>query len=131
MKACEGRIGRVFLIRLEDGDVVPECIERFAEEKSIKVGHVIMVGGVGSGEVVVGPRDSETMPPDPMLLPVDAALASGRPIRKLSDKGAIIFMDSRFKAKYKWITDWIREELEIIPDKSNAIIQNLYSFWKA
>ncbi len=33
MKACEGRIGRVFIIELEDGDVVPECIEQFAEQK--------------------------------------------------------------------------------------------------
>lgn len=55
--------------------------------------------------------------------------ASGRPIRKISDKGAIIFMDSRFKAKYKWISSWIREELELIPDKPNAVIQNLNPFW--
>ncbi|MBA7627711.1 ATP-dependent DNA helicase DinG [subsurface metagenome] len=55
--------------------------------------------------------------------------ASGRPIRKLSDKGAIIFMDDRFKAKYKWISDWIRKELELIPDKPKAIIQNLSPFW--
>ncbi|MFX0080791.1 MAG: helicase C-terminal domain-containing protein [Candidatus Hodarchaeota archaeon] len=55
--------------------------------------------------------------------------ASGRPIRKISDKGAIIFMDSRFKAKYKWISEWIRGELEIIPDRPNAIIQNLDPFW--
>ncbi|MFX1530182.1 MAG: helicase C-terminal domain-containing protein [Promethearchaeota archaeon] len=57
--------------------------------------------------------------------------ASGRPIRKISDKGAIIFMDSRFKAKYKWISEWIREELEIIPDIPNAIIQNLNPFWNS
>jgi len=57
--------------------------------------------------------------------------ASGRPIRKISDKGAIIFMDSRFKAKFKWISDWIRKELEVIPDKPNAIIQNLSTFWNA
>jgi len=56
--------------------------------------------------------------------------ASGRPIRKISDKGAIIFMDSRFKAKYKWISEWIRKELKIIPDKPNAIIQNLSPFWQ-
>ncbi|MEE9378659.1 MAG: helicase C-terminal domain-containing protein [Candidatus Lokiarchaeia archaeon] len=55
--------------------------------------------------------------------------ASGRPIRKISDKGAIIFMDSRFKAKYKWISDWIRRELKIILDKPNAILQNLSPFW--
>ncbi len=71
MKASEGKIGRVFVVRLEDGDVVPTCIERFAAEKGISVGHVILVGGIGSGEVVVGPRDSAKMPPEPMLLPVD------------------------------------------------------------
>jgi len=73
MKACEGRIGRVFVIRLEDGDVVPECIERFAEEKGVSVGQAILVGGIGSGDVVVGPRRSEEMPPEPMLLPIDGA----------------------------------------------------------
>ena len=73
MKACEGHIGRVFVIRLEDGDVVPACIERFAEEKGISVGHVLLVGGIGGGEVVVGPRNSEGRPPEPMLLPVDGA----------------------------------------------------------
>jgi len=73
MKASEGTIGRVFVIRLEDGDVVPECIERFAEDKGVKVGHVVMIGGVGGGQVVVGPRRSDEMPPDPMLLPLDGA----------------------------------------------------------
>ena len=73
MKTSEGHIGRVFVVRLEDGDIVPDCIERFAEEKGISVGHVILVGGIGGGEVVVGPRDSEKMPPEPMLLPVDSA----------------------------------------------------------
>jgi DNA excision repair protein ERCC-2 len=55
--------------------------------------------------------------------------AGGRPIRKISDKGALIFMDRRFKDKYQWISDWIRKELEVVPDKNNAIIQNLYPFW--
>lgn len=73
MKACEGQIGRAFVIRLEHGDVVPTCIERFAEENKISAGHVIMVGGIDTGEVVVGPRYSNEMPPQPMLLPVDNA----------------------------------------------------------
>ena len=73
MKACEGRIGRVFVIRLEDGDVVPECIEHFAQEKGVSVGQAILVGGIGGGDVVVGPRRSEERPPEPMLLPIDGA----------------------------------------------------------
>ncbi len=73
MKTSEGRMGRVFVLRLEDGDVVPDIIEKFAAEKGIKVGHVILIGGIGGGQVVVGPRDSKAMPPEPVLLPVDGA----------------------------------------------------------
>jgi predicted DNA-binding protein with PD1-like motif len=73
MKASEGYIGRVFVLRLEDGDTLPDCIEKFAAEKSIKCGQVVLVGGIGAGQVVVGPRKSDEMPPEPMLLPVDGA----------------------------------------------------------
>ncbi len=73
MKATEGTIGRVFVLRLEDGDVVPDCIEKFAAEKGVRHGQVVLVGGIGAGQVVVGPRDSEEMPPDPMQLFVEGA----------------------------------------------------------
>ena len=73
MKACEGKLGRVFVIRLEDGDVIPGCVERFAQENGISVGQVILVGGIGGGEVIVGPQRSDEMPPQPMLLPIDGA----------------------------------------------------------
>ena len=62
MKASEGKIGRVFVIRLEDGDAIPACIESFAEEKKISAGQVILIGGIGDGQVVVGPRRSNEMP---------------------------------------------------------------------
>ena len=73
MKASEGKQGRGFVLRLEDGDILPDCIERFAEEKGVSAGYVVVVGGVGKGEVVVGPRHSSQMPPEPMLLPIDGA----------------------------------------------------------
>ena len=73
MKAAEGKIGRVFVVRLEDGDVLPGCIEEFAAEKSVKCGHVILVGGIGGGEIVVGPRNSDEMPPDPVYMPIKGA----------------------------------------------------------
>lgn len=71
MKASQGRIGRVFVIRLEDGDVVPDCIERFAADQGVTLAHAVLIGGIGSGQVVVGPRHFDHMPPEPMLLPVD------------------------------------------------------------
>ena len=73
MKAVEGHIGRIFIIRLEDGDMIPTCIESFAEENGVSIGQAILVGGIGSGNIVVGPRRSEERPPQPMFLPVDGA----------------------------------------------------------
>jgi predicted DNA-binding protein with PD1-like motif len=73
MQASEGKIGRVFILRLEDGDVVPGCIEAFAAENNIKIAGVTLIGGIGEGQIVVGPRHSDAMPPDPMLLPLDGA----------------------------------------------------------
>ena len=73
MKASEGKIGRIFVLRLEDGEVVPEVIERFAGEKGIKVAHVVLIGGIAGGQIVSGPRETEAMPPDPVLVPVEEA----------------------------------------------------------
>jgi uncharacterized protein len=73
MKSVEARPGRIFMLRLEDGDMVPHCIESFAKEHSVRAGFVLLLGGLHEGEVVVGPRESAAMPPDPMRLPVDGA----------------------------------------------------------
>jgi predicted DNA-binding protein with PD1-like motif len=71
MKYSEGKIGRVFVISLQDDDELPGCIEKFATEHGVKVGQAILVGGIGSGEVVSGPRRNRELPIEPMLLPVD------------------------------------------------------------
>ncbi|GAG84101.1 unnamed protein product [marine sediment metagenome] len=55
--------------------------------------------------------------------------ASGRPIRKENDKGVIVFLDSRFKERLGWISEWVRDEIEIIPDHKNSIRSHLANFW--
>lgn len=57
MQYEEGRLGRVFALRLEEGDRLPDCIEEFAGEKEIRCGMVIHLGGVEDGSrLVVGPE---------------------------------------------------------------------------
>jgi uncharacterized protein len=73
MQYSEGKLGRVFMIRLEDGEVIPDSIEQFAAKHKITHGQAILIGGIGSGQVVSGPRYSDVNLPDPMLLPVDGA----------------------------------------------------------
>jgi len=71
MRFSEGKLGRVFVLRLDDGDVIPGCIEQFAADEDVKAAQVVLLGAVQSGEVVAGPRASRSAPAGPMLLPVD------------------------------------------------------------
>lgn len=67
MKYSKGSLGRVVVIRLEDGDVVHECIERVAVAEDICRGYVMLVGGADQGShVVVGPEDGRAQPVVPM-----------------------------------------------------------------
>ncbi|UCD56730.1 MAG: DNA-binding protein [Candidatus Hydrogenedentota bacterium] len=68
MKYSEGSIGRIFVMRLEDGDKLPAAIEGFAAAKGVGRAMCMLVGGIDEGgNIVVGPSDRETMPPEPML----------------------------------------------------------------
>ena len=58
MKYSEASQGRIFVIRLEDGDIVHESIEAFAAEQSIRSAALIIIGGADKkSRLVVGPED--------------------------------------------------------------------------
>ncbi len=68
MQYSEGAVGRVFAIRLEHGDPMPETLEKFAAEKKVQSGLAVMVGGAQDGsKFVVGPEDGRKLPPVPMI----------------------------------------------------------------
>ena len=56
MRSAELRDGRVFVLRLEDGEVLHEVVESFCTENGIRNATVTAVGGVDAGsEFVSGP----------------------------------------------------------------------------
>ncbi len=71
MIASEGSVGRVFVLRLEDGDRLPECIERFATERGVSRGLCALIGGLGGGRLVVGPQQSDASPITPLVHAVE------------------------------------------------------------
>lgn len=61
MRYTEGAIGRVFILRLEDGEVLNDTIEAFARSKAIARAFVSFLGGSADGsKVVVGPDAGRT-----------------------------------------------------------------------
>ena len=67
MKYSEAKPGRVFVIRLEDGEVIHEEIENFAKKHQIKAAALTILGGADKGStLVVGPEDGRKSPVVPM-----------------------------------------------------------------
>lgn len=67
MKYSEAKYGRIFVIRLEDGDILHECIEEFARENNVKAGFLIATGGADKGsKLVVGPEKGRATSINPM-----------------------------------------------------------------
>jgi predicted DNA-binding protein with PD1-like motif len=67
MKYSEAKQGRVFVIRLEDGDILHEVIEEFAVQQGITAAKLIAVGGADDGsQLVVGPKEDRAKPIEPM-----------------------------------------------------------------
>ena len=67
MIVSEGRLGRVFVLRLGDGDRIPDAIESFASKRGISSALVAALGGLQNGKLVVGPADGAVMPPQTLL----------------------------------------------------------------
>jgi uncharacterized protein len=56
MQFTEGRMGRVFVLRLEDGERLNDTLEAFARQQGLKHALAFYLGGSASGsQVVVGP----------------------------------------------------------------------------
>ncbi|MEJ2665270.1 MAG: DUF296 domain-containing protein, partial [Spirochaetia bacterium] len=57
MRYSQAKQGRVFIIRLEDGDILHESIERLARDEGITAAALIAVGGADKDSaLIVGPQ---------------------------------------------------------------------------
>jgi predicted DNA-binding protein with PD1-like motif len=72
MRYSQAKQGRVFIIRLEDGDILHESIERLARDEGITAAALIAVGGADKDSaLIVGPQHGRARPVNPMKIVLD------------------------------------------------------------
>jgi len=61
-----------------------------------------------------------------------AIQAAGRPVRKLDDKGVIVFLDQRFATGYlkRFMPDWLIEVTHTLPDSPNLVEEEVQAFFQ-
>ncbi len=68
LEYTEASLGRIFILRLHQNEVLHQEIEKLAAQKDIKSALCFFLGGAeDKSKVVVGPKDGKAMPPQPMI----------------------------------------------------------------
>ena len=116
MRYSEAQQGRTFVIRLDDGDIVHEEIERFAREKGITAAALIILGGADAGStLVVGPEKARVSPVVPMehdLSDVHEVAGTGT-IFPDDEGNPILHMHMACGRKTSTVTGCIREGIRV------------------
>ena len=68
MQFTEAKLERVFVLRLHDGDHLPDVLESFAKEQNVNSALCFFLGGAkDNSRIVVGPRNGHDIQPEPMI----------------------------------------------------------------
>ena len=112
----EAKLGRIFILRLRDGDRIHEVIESFAFVKKISTALCFFLGGAEEkSKVVVGPKNGTVAPPIPMITLLESvheAQGIGTIIKDEQGKPKL-HMHASFGRKKNTITGCIREGVDV------------------
>ncbi|MCC7555390.1 MAG: DUF296 domain-containing protein [Methanoculleus marisnigri] len=64
MQYSEGQVGRVFTVRIDDGEDFLREIQRFVTAMNVRCGTIQFLGALRSGKIVTGPKEP-VIPPTP------------------------------------------------------------------
>lgn len=116
MKYSEAKYGRIFVIRLEDGEILHETIEKFALEKRISRAALIAVGGADkNSRLVVGPEKGRS----PKIVPMEHVLKNVHEVSGVGtifpdyDGNPVLHMHISCGRKTKSVTGCVRRGVRI------------------
>jgi predicted DNA-binding protein with PD1-like motif len=64
MQYTKGSIGRIFLLKFDNEDVLLEELSRFVKKERLKAATMVFIGALKEGDLVTGPK-KPIIPPEP------------------------------------------------------------------
>jgi hypothetical protein len=64
MQYSEGRFGRIFVLRIDDGEDFLAVTKEFIQNKAVQTGTILFLGALRQGRMVTGPEEL-ALPPEP------------------------------------------------------------------
>ena len=64
MKYTQGTIGRIFLLKFDNEDILIKELSKFAKKEKLKAATMVFIGALLKGDLVTGPKEP-VIPPQP------------------------------------------------------------------
>lgn len=113
MQYTKGNIGRVFLIKFDDKDVLLSEIDKLARKEHIKAGTFIFLGALREGELVTGPKKPVIPPEANWTRFKDAWEVLGIGTVFTNSKGPQIHIHTAMGKKDKALTGCVRKSTKV------------------
>lgn len=113
MHYTKGSMGRIFVLKFEDNDIVIDQLSRFAKKERIKAATMIFIGALKKGVLVTGPK-KPVIPPLPNRISFSEGWeAMGIGTIFTNKKGPQIHIHSAMGKKLKALTGCVREDSKV------------------
>jgi len=64
MQYTQGNIGRIFLLKFENNDILLDKLAEFVKKEKLKAATMVFIGALKKGDLVTGPK-KPVIPPEP------------------------------------------------------------------
>ncbi len=113
MKYTKGSIGRIFLLKFSDGDVLMDELNKLARKERLKAATFIFIGALKKGDLVTGPK-KPVIPPEPNWVPFkDAWEVMGMGTIFANASGPQIHIHASMGKKKKTLIGCVRKKSEV------------------
>jgi len=109
MQYTKGSIGRVFLVKFEDDDVLIEKLAQLVKKEKVKTASMVFIGALKKGTLITGPK-KPVVPPQPnRVMFKDGWEVMGIATVFTNKKGPQIHIHGAMGKKSKALTGCVRE----------------------
>ena len=113
MKYTQGTLGRVFLLKFEDEDILIDKLSLFVTKERVKAATMIFIGALKKGDLVTGPK-KPVIPPQPNKVSFkDGWEVMGIGTVFVNSKGPQIHIHSSMGKKNKVLTGCLRGKSKV------------------
>ncbi len=113
MKYTQGTIGRVFLVKFENNDILIANLSGLAKKEKIKAATIIFIGALKQGDLVTGPKQP-VIPPEPNKVAFkDGWEVMGIGTLFTNSKGPQIHIHASMGKKNKALTGCVRGDSKV------------------